>query len=114
MIFDNIKNIDKYPQIPQVARDFIKNLVVDVALGRHEISQDIYANVDEYFTKPIEKGRLEAHKNYIDIQLLLDGQEELDYTSVEGLEVSEEYDEKRDVMFFKSPFFRLNSVFLEK
>jgi len=114
MIFDKIENIDNYPQIPQNAADFIKNLTSDIDTGRHDINENIYANVDEYTTRPPEKCRLEAHKKYIDIQLLLKGQEELDYTSIEGLEISEEYDDARDVMFFKSPQRRLNTVMLEK
>ena len=114
MIFDKIENIDKYTQIPEQARDFIKKLTPDAAVGRREIAEGIYANIDEYFTKPPEKCRLEAHKQYIDIQLLLIGREELDYTDVDGLEISEVYDAQRDVMFFAAPCCRLNSVMLER
>ena len=114
MIFDKLENIDKYSQIPQNARDFIKTLTPQTTCGRHEIDANIYANIEEYETKPIEKCQLEAHKKYIDIQMLLDGKEELDYTSIDGLEISKAYNPTKDVMFFKTPERRLNSVILEK
>ena len=34
--------------------------------------------------------------------MLLEGEEEIDCTNVEGLEISEEYNAEKDVMFFKN------------
>lgn len=112
MIFDKIKNINKYPEIPTEIADFVKTLSSNIELGKKELDEKNYANVDEYFTKSPENCRLEAHKKYIDIQLLLEGQEELDYISTDNLIVNEDYDTNRDVMFFEPPKKRLNSVIL--
>ena len=35
--------------------------------------------------------------------MILEGEEEIDIIPVEGLNISEEYDEARDVMFFENP-----------
>ena len=114
MIYDKIENIDKYAEIPDFAVKFIKELSEDIAIGRHELGGDNYANVECYNTKSPENCRPEAHKKYIDIQLLLSGKEELQFTDLAGLSVAEQYDASRDIMFFDRPEFRMNSVILQK
>lgn len=108
MIVDYIKNIRKYSNlIPQDVLTFIENLNNDIEIKRHIFKNENYANVDVYSPKPIQDCRFEAHKNYIDVQIMLKGEEEIDITSVDSLEILEQYDENRDVMFFythKKPF----------
>lgn len=114
MIYDDIKNLGKYEEISPKIVDFIMGLRADIQTGRIYLSDDklVFANIDEYTTKKHLDCRLEAHKKYIDIQIMLNGIEELDYTDVEGLTVSEQYDEERDVMFFSTPDRALNKVIL--
>ncbi len=113
MIIDKIENIEKYSEIPQKAVEFIKNLSAQTPVGHYEISENIYANVDVYETKTFENCKFEAHKKYIDIQILLEGTEKLDFISVDGLNIAEAYDASRDVMFFENPEKFSDSVILE-
>lgn len=113
MIIDSLENIAFYNNIPQNVIDFIKTLTPQIEVGRYKIDNDSYANIDVYETKNLNDCKFEAHKNYIDIQMLLSGIEELDYTPVKGLTISEEYDVKRDVMFFENPNRISDSVILE-
>ena len=114
MISDDINNLDMYAQIiPEDVMEFIKKLNTNLQPGRYDISENSYANIDEYYTKSYKDCKLEAHKKYIDIQILLDGTERLDYIAADGLSVSEEYDEKRDVMFFHKPLKALDTVILK-
>ena len=115
MIFDTIKNIKNYAEIDDKIADFILSLTATQDCGKVFLSDDnlTFANVEEYTTKTLDNCKLEAHKKYIDIQLLLSGVEELDYTAVEGLRVSEPYDSARDIMFFASTDMVLNKVILE-
>lgn len=113
MIIDGLENISIYKDIPQNVIDFIRNLTPQIELGRYEIDSNSYANIEEYETKKISDCKFEAHKKYIDIQLLLSGIEELDYTPVKGLKISEEYDENRDIIFFENTDRILDSVILE-
>ena len=101
MITDNIKNLKNYNIVSPKVADFLLNLPADA--GHYEIDDTAYANIDIYNTKSIENCKFEAHKKYIDIQMLLDGTEELDYISIDGLSISEEYNADRDVMFFHNP-----------
>ena len=98
MITDKLVNIDKYSEIPANIKAFIKGLSKDLQVGRLNISDDDYANVDEYTTKTHDNCRFEAHKKYADIQILLSGTERLDYSTSKG-HITESYDENRDVMF---------------
>ena len=104
MIIDNLENISKYEKIISgKVINFLKNLSCDAKTGRYEIDSNSYANVDEYSPKEYANCKFEAHKKYIDIQMVLSGEENLEYRCVDDLKISEEYNEKRDVMFFKNP-----------
>lgn len=103
MITDNIKNLKNYNIVSEEVLKFLSNLTKKSEVGHYEIDNNSYANIDVYNTKPIENCKFEAHKKYIDIQILLDGVEELDYISIDSLKVNEKYDGNRDVMFFDTP-----------
>lgn len=111
MIFDDFKNIDLY-NIKDEIKNFILNIDPEIELGRHIISDNAYANVEEYNTRDFIK--LEAHKNYIDIQFLIKGEEKVYTTDLDGLEVSEKYNEEKDVAFYKTPKKPLNVSYLTK
>ncbi len=116
MIINKLKNISLYDKnIPHEAIDFVSNLSQGIDLGRHEISDGVYANVEKYITKPLSSGKFEAHKDYIDIQLLIRGREKIYYSDKESLTVSEPYDKDRDIMFFSNniegaPFVNLDGT----
>lgn len=47
----------------------------DIENGRHDLTEDIFANVMTYETKYRAEACFEAHKKYIDIQIIIDGSE---------------------------------------
>ena len=102
MISDCLSNIFKYGEIPKKTADFILGLNDKTPAGHYEIDENTYVNVDIYETKLPENCRYEAHKKYIDIQLLLDGKEQLDCISPEQLKIIEPYNEEKDIMFFEN------------
>ena len=61
--------------------------------GRHEVKGDeIFVNAIEYDTKPEEKSLFEAHREYIDVMLVLDGEEFIGYTPLRNVtEITQEY-----------------------
>lgn len=104
MIIDQISNISKYrPIISDKVTEFLLQLSPDTQTGHYEIYEGVFANIDEYEPKLYESCKFEAHKKYIDIQMVLSGEENLEYIPVNGLNVSERYDESKDVMFFENP-----------
>lgn len=101
MITDKIENIDIYAEIPQYAKDFIKNLSCDCKVGRYQLDDDDYVNIETYFTKNLSDARYEKHNKYIDIQLLLKGKEKIYYKDSRLLScVSVPYSEEKDIAFY--------------
>lgn len=81
MILDALKNKEQYISLhPRFKRvfDFIDTHdLASMECGRHDIDGDnIFVNVQELELRPYEDARLELHRKYIDIQLLLRGEEE--------------------------------------
>lgn len=117
MIVDNIENISQYKSlIPESVVKFIQDCGNTEWQNCKSVNLDDknYANFDKYSPKPLDICRFEAHKKYIDIQIMIEGEEQIDITNIKGLEVSEEYDESRDVMFFKSPERFVDEIALSK
>jgi len=112
MIIDNIKNIRSYSEIPEEAAEFLGVVNADVFSGRYDFSNRAFANVDEYDTKQFEDCKFEAHKKCIDIQMILRGEERLDYTPADVLKTAKPYSEENDVMFFENPEGTIDSVIL--
>ena len=75
-----------------------------LALGRYELGDGVFINVEEYAPKEWEKARFEGHEKMADVQTLLMGDEYIDIMA-RGAESelggeSERFDE-RDLLFYK-------------
>lgn len=95
----NIKN----PDVWRVAYRFLnENDLKTMDLGRYELdSVGTYATVSEYQTKDPDVADFEAHRKYIDIQYVPSGQEYIELTSLENIDVmKQEYSEEKDIEFF--------------
>jgi YhcH/YjgK/YiaL family protein len=70
--------------------------------GRHELVGDrLFALVNRDPGRGRAGARLEAHRKYIDIQYLVSGTEEIGWRPTRLCQqLSEDYDEARDIMFF--------------
>ncbi len=103
MIYDKIENIKNYSQIPEIVKGFMLEIRETRPVGRIYLNSDktLWANVDEYTTKPHKDCKFEAHKKYIDIQFMLSGKEIIETAFTDELEITETYDETKDVMFLK-------------
>ncbi len=106
MITDKLNNIGIYRGINSnldLAINYIlANDISVFAAGRHTIIEDkLYLNVDEYTTKSLPEGKLEKHNNFIDIQILLQGDELVGYTALDNQDVITEYSADNDVAFYK-------------
>ena len=114
MIIDKIENISINKKIPEIARDFILSLKKETpSLGKHVLSESIYANVETYKTKLLENGKFEAHKDYIDVQILLKGHEQIFIAPQNSLTMSEPYDAKRDIEFYSNNIRSFQSIKLD-
>ena len=91
-----------YPAAIVRALDFLKNTDLQALPGgRHAIEGDMmYANVDDVETKLFETTKPESHKNYVDIQFMVKGQENMGFFVDRGrVKPIESYPE-RDCYFY--------------
>ncbi len=105
MIFDLMKNFASYSNLSEAAwkkvERFLAECPADCAFGRYEIDGDaIYAMIQDNETHAVFPEKLEIHKKYIDIQLLLAGEEIIVYRDVENLKESVPYNETKDIAFY--------------
>jgi YhcH/YjgK/YiaL family protein len=106
MICENIKNTKDYSIINKnfiKAFEFLKsNNLKELKVGKYEIAgEDVFANVQEYITEGEAEKNWEAHEKYIDIQLIIEGQEIMGYAPIDNLEIMEDFRPEKDLIFYK-------------
>jgi len=77
--------------------------VLGVGLGetnRVELGEGAFALEQSYNSKPRDKGRLESHISYIDIQVLLAVEEIIEVAEISSLTVSENLTPEKDLIFY--------------
>jgi len=77
--------------------------VLSIGLGetnRVELGEGAFALEQSYNSRPRAEGRLESHIQYIDIQVLLAGEEIIEVTEISTLTVSENLTPAKDVIFY--------------
>lgn len=88
MIYDKIGNIDFYVGISEDIRlglEWLRDVNPDVENGVYELTPRVKAIVSGYTTKEINENGYEAHRDYIDIQYLISGEEVVCCLSLEYL-----------------------------
>ena len=93
MIFDSMNNFMQYGKLAPAAWEKILKFLADCTekspAGRYEIDGDrIYASIQGYETHAPDPDKLEIHRKYVDIQLLLAGKESILCRPVDDLAVT--------------------------
>jgi YhcH/YjgK/YiaL family protein len=105
MILDTLENAAKYAGLKNGLSEGFGFLdqpgVAELEPGKYEISGDlVFAIVEKNEGRKVEDGKLEAHRNYLDIQFIISGDESMGWCPRSDLTGSEGYDEERDLEFF--------------
>lgn len=104
MIFDTLDNIKNYEGLGNVytALKFLSETDFSkMELGRYELSgDDIFYMVQRYETDP-DKTISEAHKKYIDIQFMVDGEEIIGVAPISCEKTETEAKPENDVWFYE-------------
>ena len=108
MIFDTIENLPRYISIFPGAEKVVAFLAECAKqtpeTGKHELDgKKLFVNVQRYSPKTFNSDKLEYHRNYIDIQLLFSGAEDLYYAPLGGLETVTPYYPEKDCGFDRLP-----------
>ncbi len=104
MIFDQLKNAQIYfglgERIEKGFKFLIETDFANKENGKYDIDgEDAFAIVDSYNSKTPEMGKWEAHKKYLDIQLVAEGTEKIGFGKMKDMTVTQEYNDEKDIMF---------------
>ncbi|MFA6848984.1 MAG: YhcH/YjgK/YiaL family protein [Selenomonadaceae bacterium] len=108
MIVGSIDNIGaeivKYSTTVQKALTFLQNHdFTKMDVGKYPIDGDrVFALVQSYNTRVLADCKPETHKNFLDIQYVVKGNEYMGWCALgPAIEVAEAYDADKDVAFYK-------------
>ena len=80
------------------AVEFIEKLNFDeYEKGKHIVNEDFFFLIQEYDAKEKDVARFESHKNFVDIQYIVEGKESMEVCPVTIMEVMNPYNPEKDV-----------------
>lgn len=102
MISDTITNRNVYAALsPRIktALDYLATTDFSaIEPGRYEIDGDnLFALVQTYESIPKEQGKWECHRNYIDVQYIAEGVEQIGFNNIGNMSVKTEYNPEKDI-----------------
>jgi biofilm protein TabA len=105
VIADTFANASRYrgitPLLNQALGEMERLARSPLAEGRHELAgEKLVAFFSSYQTEDPKEKRFEAHRRFIDIQVVLEGRETLYWSPLPSLEPREEYSDADDIAFF--------------
>jgi len=106
MIVDNLRNYSLYLEVNkgfQGAFKFIEEFnKSELPVGRYEIDgNNVYALVQSYETKPVTEKKWETHKEYIDLQYVVRGKENIGWINKNGLTPCTSYSVEKDCTLYE-------------
>lgn len=106
MIKDNLQHISYYTYLTkelQLSLKYLKDTdFSSMENGKYDVIEDkAYAIVQDYTSKPEAEGKFEAHRKYIDIQFIVQGEEKIGVGKLEDFNEVTQYDEEKDIVFLE-------------
>lgn len=106
MILDCVENFFCYQAMHpgfQAAAEYLSKTDLQLlSTGRHEIDGDrFYVNVMEVDAHCCADAQLEYHRKYIDLQLVLSGDETMGWTALKDLPAETPFDQEKDYALLK-------------
>lgn len=94
MIFGNIRNLNEYSCLDDRIKECFQYVkehdLLSYEKGSHEIDgSNLFVNIVEYTTTTADQRFWEAHREYLDIHVMLSGAEQIDLNFIENMEQKE-------------------------
>ena len=104
MITGNVNHLELLPYLPaqlkQVIQHVMANFNADSALGKFDVDgENQFVMIFNDSTSPAEERRQELHGKYLDIQIVLAGQEKMVFSNLAAPQGSAEWLEGKDIAF---------------
>lgn len=101
MILDDCKNYKVYFGLIPKLEDGLKFVqeVKDLPAGRYE-GDGMFVIIEEGITGELGKKQFEAHKKYIDVQIMIKGEEKIVWESIDTLYLATSYNVDKDIALY--------------
>ncbi|QCR37307.1 YhcH/YjgK/YiaL family protein [Nissabacter sp. SGAir0207] len=104
MITGNIYALAQLPYLPAplcAAIDYVKQQITEqTPLGKHTVcGEDVFVLVSEEMTAPANARRAEYHAQYLDIQIVLRGQEGMAFSTLPARQPETDWLAEKDIAF---------------
>ena len=87
-----------FAKVFEIAKDALTNIP---EVAKYDIDgKNAFYMIQEYDTKSPEAARYETHKKYIDVQIILKGEEEIRFETLDKLTPQVEYIPDKDIAFW--------------
>ena len=83
--------------------DAVASLKGNADIGEYKINDRVTLIISTYATTLERSNKYEAHRKMIDIQYAITGQERVDWSPLQGMELSDSYEASRDRAFWIAP-----------
>ena len=113
MILDSLEHLDKYAKL-HAGIATVKNFLAShklqaLPLGRFEIKgDDVFVSVNAYTTS--EHPKVEFHESHVDIQVILEGYEQIGWVPRKDLHNVTPYDVNKDIAFGEGATQKMEAV----
>ena len=67
------------------------------------VNENFYYRIQGYMTKPENEAKLQSHRKYVDVQIIVSGEERMDLADISRLTIKEDYDTEKDVILWNIP-----------
>ena len=111
---ENLKNYCHGEKTLEAVLTFLeKNDIASLECGRHEVGEGVFLNISEY--EPYKAAdKWEAHRKYADLQIVLCGNERMDWAPISDAVGGEGYNGENDYELFASCCETIGSVYAQK
>ena len=117
MIYDSLKNLNRYKNIKYISdiNEFIlKNDVYNLPHGDIEIyGEELFVKVLRYKPSEASNNLFETHQNYMDVQVVLGGIELMQFVQPEFISKTNEFKLVGDFTFYKA-YERISDIIVGK
>ena len=106
MIVSNLQNVERIENLHPLFKELFEYVkshdILHMDCGRIEIKgDDLFINNANPTCIPADKQVLELHRDYIDVQILLEGKERIGWKAIEDLEHEvQPYDKEKDCALY--------------
>ena len=98
MIYDKLENINRFNLLNKIE----KFDLINYKKGKFEIEENVFFGIGlEYDTKDEVDCLWEAHKKYLDIHVILEGEEIINITETSTMKQTMEFDYENDYQLFE-------------